>query len=147
MQLDGMILTKCPPEDVAALLLSPDALHHLLPEGCEVGARAGDSIPFTIRRRVGPINLSMAGNLTLKPSAAGKGFDLVIAGSHIVAGRVKVALHLIPNYAALNVRSLEWKGTVEAHGLSSRLIEGRVARIRGLIKGMFSNLRDHAERG
>jgi carbon monoxide dehydrogenase subunit G len=145
MQLDGMIPTKCPPDQVVQLLLAPDALRELMPAGCEVGDRQDNSVPFVIRRKVGPIKLSMAGNLTLTPAANGKGYDLEILASHMVAGRIKIAMALLPEGKAGLVQRLSWNGQLEAHGLAARLIEGRGKRIRWFIENMFANLRDQIE--
>lgn len=146
MQLDGMIQTKCQPEQVVKLLLAPEALRALMPEGCEVGEKAGDSVPFVLRRKVGPINLSMTGSLTLKPLPDTVGHELEVVGSHIVAGRFKMTLRLLPNSQAAKVKGLSWTGKMDAHGLSSRLLEGRTARVHSVIKSMFVNLRNQAER-
>ena len=145
MQLDGMILTKCPPEQVVQLLLTPDAVRKLLPEGCEVGERKGDTVPFVILRRVGPIKLSMAGTLTLTPAADGQAYELVIQASHIVAGRVRVAMELMPDTQTGRSKRLRWNGNLDAHGLAARLVEGRRKRVRGAIENLFIGLRDQIE--
>lgn len=145
MQLDGMITTTCPPEQVAQLLLAPVALRQLLPAGCDVGDRMGDTLPFVIRHRVGPIKLSMSGSLKLSPSVDGKGFDLVIVASHMVAGRVRIAMALVPEMQSAQAKRLRWNGNLDAQGLAGRLVEGRGKRVRGIIQSMFANLRDQIE--
>lgn len=145
MQLDGTIPTKCPPEQVVLQLLDPAALRDLMPEGCEVGERAGNSLPFVIRRKVGPIKLSMSGHLTLTRVGDGPSYDLVIFASHMVAGRVRVTMTLVPDARAGALKRLRWSGNLEAHGLAARLVDGRVKRIKGAIEGVFAHLRDRIE--
>lgn len=145
MQLDGMIPTKCQPDQVAQLLLDPEALRILMPPGCEVGERVGDTVPFVIRRKVGPIKLSMAGHLTLTPAAEGAGYDLVILASHMVAGRVKIAMSVVPDARTAHAKRLRWNGNLDAHGLAARLVDGRGKRIRWVVESMFANLRDQIE--
>ncbi len=145
MNLDGMIPTTCLPDRVAQLLLAPDALRQLLPAGCEVGERMGDTVPFVIRHRVGPVKLSMSGSLKLSPADDGKGYDLVIIASHMVTGRVRIALALMPEVRSAQSKRLRWNGTLDAQGLTARLVEGRGKRVRGIIEGMFANLRDQIE--
>lgn len=145
MQLDGMIPTTCPPDQVAQLLLSPDALRQLLPAGCEVGEKMGDTLPFVIRHRVGPIKLSMSGSLKLSPAVDGTGFDLVIMASHLVAGRVRITMALVPEIRSAHAKRLRWTGNLDAQGLAGRLVEGRGKRVRGIIHSMFANLRDQIE--
>lgn len=142
MNLDGTIHTKCPPAEVALLLLSPQALRNIVPMGCEVGERAGDSVPFVLRRKVGPINLNMAGNLNLTPR--GQGYTLVMQASHMVAGRIKITLNLDPQSAGQE-NSLSWTGKLESQGLASRLLQERAGRVRMVVKNMFQNLRAQAE--
>ncbi len=140
MQLDGTIQTQCDPEKVVLLLLDPDALHKLAPVGLEIGKRNGDSLPFVIRRKVGPISLNLAGQLTLK--ARDGGHDLTLAAAHMVAGKVKISLALS---AAQDVQGLHWDGMLESSGLTKRLIEERTERVRGIIFHLFEQLRDQAE--
>ena len=145
MQLDGTIPTKCPPEQVVLLLLDPGALRDLLPRGCEVGEREGDTVPFVIRRKVGPMRLSMSGNLTLTRAAEGPGYDLAISASHIVAGRLRVDLALVPDARQGAVKRLRWNGNLEVQGLAARLVDGRARHIKGIIEDLFANLRDRIE--
>lgn len=145
MQLDGTMPTNCPPEKVVELLSDPAALRLMVPEGCLVGAKTGDTIAFNIQRKVGPINLKMAGDLTVTKKPDAEGYTMELNAGHLIAGRASVLLDLIPQPASSGQAALNWTGRLEAHGLTSRLIEERGAQVGTILRNLFDRLRLQAE--
>ncbi len=145
MQLEGMILTRCPAETIILLAADPAALQKIMPDGCEIGERSGETVPFLINRKIGPINLTMHGELTLRKKPGSPNYTMLLKASHLVAGRVNVVLDLAPRDAATGKNTLTWTGTLETHGLASRLVEERGDRVQTILSNMFKRLRDQAE--
>lgn len=140
MKLDGMIPTKCPPADVARMLFVPSTLRKLLPVGCQIDERDGDTIPFVLRRTVGPVRLNMPGTLTMTERPDGSGFDLLMEASHLVAGRIRITMLLQPGLGLGNLPRLKWQGQVESHGLAARLIADRTTKIKTAVTTAFVRL-------
>ena len=145
MQLVGMILTNCPPDQVVHLLSDPVVLQKVAPKGCAIGTKAGETVPFVMRRKVGPINLTMNGELTVRKTSDGATYAMELKAGHMIAGRVKLLLNLAPHPAATGKSSLNWIGTLEAHGLASRLVEERVDQVQTILTNLFQRLRTQAE--
>jgi carbon monoxide dehydrogenase subunit G len=142
MQIDGMIRTACPPERVVALLADPAALAKVVPPGCEVGAKTGESIAFVIHRKVGPITMNLHGHLILHKMSDPGGYTLQIDASHLIGGKVKLLLDLA---AQEEEKVLKWGGTLESHGLAARLINDRAGSVQVGIKTLFQRLRQQIE--
>lgn len=145
MQLSGMILMKCPPEQLVTLLADPNALQKMVPQGCEIGSKTGDTIAFVLRRKVGPINLTMNGELAVRLKSDGQTYVMELKAGHMIAGRVKALLDLTPNTAATGKNRLSWSGTLESHGLAARLVEERSDQVQKILSNLFIRLRDQAE--
>lgn len=139
MQIDGMIRTTCPPEKVVALLADPEALARIVPEGCEVGAKTGESIAFVIRRKVGPITINLHGHLILHKKPEPGAYTLQIDASHLIGGKIKLMLEIAAGPA------LKWDGVLESHGLAGRLVEDRADSVQIGVKTLFQRLRQQAE--
>lgn len=145
MQLDGMILTNCPPNCVAELLGDVEVLCKVAPLGFSFGERQGDNIPFTLHRRIGVISLNLAGKLTLTRKPDSAAYLLLIEASHRIGGGVKIALDLVPQTDADGENRLTWNGTLRSHGLTSRIVQERAPQAQTIIKNLFQRLRAQAE--
>lgn len=145
MQIDGMIRTTCPPERVVALLADPAALAKVVPPGCEMGAKTGESIAFVIHRKIGPISINLHGHLILHKRPEAGAYTLQIDASHLIGGRVKLLLDINALHAPGAENMVKWGGMLESHGLAARLIEDRAGSVQVGIKTLFQRLRQQAE--
>lgn len=145
MQLDGMIITNCPPDSVAQLLGDAGVLGKVAPQGCSFGERVGDTIPFTVQRKIGVISLNLAGKLTLTKNPDSDTYVLYIEASHRIGGGVKITLDLAPKADAEGENSLVWNGTLRAHGLTSRIVKEQAPQAQTIMKNLFQRLRAQAE--
>ncbi|MGV8987999.1 MAG: CoxG family protein [Cypionkella sp.] len=145
MKLDGMMPTTCPPEKVVELLSDPWALSKIMPDGCVIGAKVDDTIFFTLQRKVGPINLKMAGDMTVVKKPDSDGYEMELKAAHLIAGRASVTLDLTAQEVPSGQKSLNWTGALEAHGLASRLIEERGEQVGTILANLFDRLRVLAE--
>ena len=134
MELFGMILTKCSPEQVVQLLSDPEALQRIVPKGCTIGSKTDETIAFVLRRKVGPINLTLHGELMVRQNTDGLTYAMELRAKHVIAGWIKVLLDLDPHTAMTGKNRLNWTGTLESHGLAARLVE-EAARRRSGTKG------------
>lgn len=145
MQLEGMMQTKCPPERLVEHLSDPQLLSLMVPDGCLIGEKVGNTIAFVIRRKVGPVNLKMPGEMTVRKKADSDAYLMEVNASHLIAGRASVWLDLTPQRDEAGQQSLRWSGMLEAHGLAARLIEDRAAQVGNMLKNLFLRLRKQAE--
>lgn len=145
MQMEGMIPHKCPPEKLVEHLSDPQLLSLMVPQGCQIGEKAGNTIAFVIRRKVGPINLKMPGEMTVRKKPDSADYVMEVNASHLIGGRASVWLDLIPQKDEAGQQSLRWSGRLEAHGLAARLLESRTAQVGTMLKNLFVRLRKQAE--
>jgi carbon monoxide dehydrogenase subunit G len=145
MQLEGTMPTKCPPGKVVENLRDPQILSLMVPEGCHIGEKVGDTINFVIQRKVGPISFKMPGTMTVTQKPGADAYVMELNASHLIGGKANVTLNLTPERDAAGQQSLHWLGTLEAHGLAAHLIEERTAKIGNVLKNLFVRLRKQAE--
>ena len=145
MQLEGTMPTKCPPGKVVENLRDPQILAQVVPDGCLIGEKVGDTINFVIQRKVGPVHFKLPGTMTVTQKPGSDAYVMEINASHLIGGRANVTLNLTPERDAAGRQSLNWLGTLEAHGLASHLIEDRKAKIGNVLKNLFVKLRSQAE--
>ncbi len=145
MQLDGMIRTNCPPDAVALLLGDAGVLAKVAPQGCSFGEKAGDTIPFTLQRKIGVISLNLAGKIALTKTPDSDTYQLYIEASHRIGGGVKITLDLVPQTDADGQTSLTWNGMLRSHGLTSRIVKEQSTQAETIVKNLFQRLRAQAE--
>lgn len=144
MKLNGSIPTQCPPEHVVALLRDPVALARIAPDGFVFAERASDTIPFTFRRRIGVILLNLSGQLTLRQPADRAESRVDILAEHRIGGSISVGLDLTSKSGPDGAQSLIWSGTMEASGLTARIVKQREAEAHKIVTTLFERLAEQA---
>ena len=140
MKLDGSLGCSAPLK-LARALADPEVLAKVAPAGCVIGAKVGDTIPFKIGRRFGPVHITLSCTLTLQTKADAPGFDLVIQGAHLIGGKVTIRLDLTPQLPPAGPRRLFWSGTMQASGLAGRLAEAQDAHGQAMVKQLMQRLK------
>ena len=144
MKLNGSIPTQCPPATLLPLLHDPEALAKIAPEGFVFAKRVADTIPFTFRRRIGVILLTLSGQLTLRQGTGGPESRVDILAEHRIGGSVSIGLDVTPKSDPDGAHSLAWSGTMEASGLTARIVKQREAEAHKIITTLFERLADQA---
>jgi len=144
MKLQGSIPTACPPEKVLCLLQDPASLGKIAPDGFAFAERSSDTVPFTFRRRIGVIMLNLAGNVALCQTAGKTSSQVTIEADHRIGGGVSIALDVSPQTGPDGAQSLSWTGTMEARGLTARIVKERAAEADKIVRNLFERLAYHA---
>ena len=144
MNLEGSVVCAAPVK-LARALADPEVLAKIAPQGCVIGTKAGDTVPFKIVRHFGPLHVTMSCTLTLQKKSDAPGFDLLIKGSHLIGGKVTINLDLLPLLPQSGPRKLQWRGTMETSGLAHRLAQERSVRARALVKDLLLRVRQVLE--
>ena len=144
MKLNGSIPTQCPPENVVGLLRDPVALAKIAPDGFAFAEPASDTIPFTFRRRIGVILLNLSGQLTLRQMADRAESRVDIRAEHRIGGSVSIGLDVTPHSGPDGAQVLAWSGTMEASGLTARIVKQREAEAHKIVTTLFERLAEQA---
>jgi len=144
MKLHGSIPTTCPPEKVLHLLLDPITLSKIAPTGFVFAERSAESIPFTFRRRIGVIVLNLAGHVSLRQTAGKTDSHLAIQADHRIGGGVSIGLDVTAQTGHDGAQTLAWSGTIEAKGLTARIVKERAAEAHKIVTTLFERLADQA---
>lgn len=142
MLLEGSIRTTGPAEVVLLGLTKVETLTAISPAGFEFRKVEGGVAGFLIRRGFGPITLTLQGTMSVQK--AGEGYKLEIKASHLIGGKVLVALDATCGEAD-GEGTLSWKGELSAQGLAGRLLSERSDRGNEILTNLFIRLRDHVE--
>lgn len=144
MRLDGMIRTTSAPESVIQKLSDPAILARIAPKGCEIGEKAGGTVAFTIKRKLGPLSLTLPGSLSLHAKADNT-WQVVAEAAHRIGGSVKVTLDVTGGRGPTGHPAIQWVGGVESHGLAARAVIEHGSRASEFVRNLFIRLRDAAE--
>jgi carbon monoxide dehydrogenase subunit G len=144
MKLQGSLPTACPPEKVLGLLQDPATLGKIAPDGFVFAERSSDTVPFTFRRRIGVIMLNLAGNVALRQTAGAATSQVTIEADHRIGGGVSIALDVTAQTGADGTPALAWTGTMEARGLTARIVKERAAEADKIVRNLFERLAFHA---
>ena len=144
MKLQGSIPTACPPETVLNLLRDPITLGKIAPEGFVFAERNEQAVPFTFRRRIGVIMLNLAGQVSLRQTAGKGDSHVAIQAEHRIGGGVSIGLDVTAQTGADGVQTLAWSGTMEASGLTARIVKERAAEAHKIVTTLFERLADQA---
>lgn len=144
MKLQGSIPTACPPETVLNLLQDPITLGKIAPEGFVFAERSEQAVPFTFRRRIGVIMLNLAGQVSLRQTAGKGESHVAIQAEHRIGGGVSIGLDVTAQTGPDGVQTLAWSGTMEASGLTARIVKERAAEAHKIVMTMFERLADQA---
>jgi carbon monoxide dehydrogenase subunit G len=144
MKLQGSIPTACPPEMVLNLLQDPITLGKIAPEGFVFAERSEQAVPFTFRRRIGVIMLNLAGRVSLRQTAGKGDSHVAIQAEHRIGGGVSIGLDVTAQTGPDGVQTLAWSGTMEASGLTARIVKERAAEAHKIVTTLFERLADQA---
>ena len=144
MKLNGSIPTQCPSTSVLPLLHDPVALAKIAPEGFDFAALSADTIPFTFRRRIGVIMLNLAGQVSLRQTAGNGGGHVAIQADHRIGGGISIGLDVTAQTGPDGAQTLAWSGTMEASGLTARIVKERAAEAHKIVRTLFERLAEQA---
>jgi carbon monoxide dehydrogenase subunit G len=144
MKLLGSIPTACPPERVLSLLQDPIALGKIAPEGFVFAERSAQAVPFTFRRRIGVIVLNLAGQVSLRQTADKGDSHVAIEANHRIGGGVSIGLDVTAQTSPDGGQILAWSGTLEANGLTARIVKERASEAHKIVTTLFERLADQA---
>ena len=95
-------------------------------------------------KAVGPIRLTLPGQMSLTPTGEGHNQGLTARASHLIGGKVELALNLIIDRHD-DLTRLAYSGTLNATGLAGRMLREHHVRVNALLKSALTRLRIHAE--
>ncbi len=144
MKLYGSIHTVAAPEKVLQLLRDPITLGKIAPDGFVFAERSADAIPFTFRRRIGVIVLNLAGHVALREMAGAPTSQVTIEADHRIGGGVSIALDVTAQTGPDGTQALAWTGTMEARGLTARIVKERAAEADKIVRNLFERLAEQA---
>ncbi len=144
MELSGQIRTLCPPALLVTIMRDPVTLAELLPEGSKMDLLPDGSYAFSVFKTVGPIKLTLPGTLQLTPGAQGHNQILTARASHLIGGKVDLALTLQITSDG-RITELAYKGDLTATGLAGRVLQEQRARANISLKAALTRLKHHAE--
>ena len=144
MEVSGLIRTTCPPDFLVSALRDADTLARLLPDGSKLEATGDGHYAFSVTKGVGPIKLTLPGEMTL--TASGKGHDQILTAraAHIIGGKVDLDLTLAIEHSGGQTR-LTYSGELAATGLAGRVLREHRARANSALKAALTRLKMHAE--
>jgi carbon monoxide dehydrogenase subunit G len=140
MDVSGLIRTTCPPDLVLSVLGDSATLLRLLPKGSKLDQIDQGRFRFSVSRAVGPVKLTLPGEMALVPAGQGHDRMLTIRAAHIIGGKVDLDLSLTFDTSAGHTR-LAYAGTVEASGLAGRVLRERHARVDDGLRSLFHRLK------
>ena len=144
MEVSGHILANCPPDHLIAVLYDVKTLERLMPMGATLNQTAKGRFAFSVRRVVGPITLTLPGQLSLDAKGTGHDQTLTLRAAHIIGGKVDLDLDLAITSEGGNTR-LAYTGAWNAMGLSGRVLRDHGARVNAAIRVAMVQLKTQAE--
>ena len=144
MDLSGQIRTTCPPDQLVSTLRDPVALAQLLPLGSKVQQTAAGIYGFSVVKNVGPIKLTLHGQLDLTPGAMGHDQVLKAHAAHLIGGKVDLTL-AIGITTDGRTTLLAYTGTLVATGLAGRILHEHRNRANSSLKAALLRLKLYAE--
>ena len=145
MKIHGSIPTACPPEKVLHLLRDPNVLGKIAPDGFIFSEPVAETMAFTFRRRIGVILLNLAGHISLRQTAGVAESHIDIQADHRIGGGVSIGLNVTPLTGPDGAKTLTWTGTMEARGLTARIVKDRADEADRIVKTLFERLARQAE--
>ena len=145
MQINGQIMTKCPPPFLVNVMRDPDAMIQLLPAGSDLEQSPDGSYKFSVVKSVGPIRLTLPGTLTITPTGEGHSQTMTVRASHLIGGKVDMKLHISISRAEGQTQ-MTYEGELDATGLAGRILKEHRTRANGAVKASLFRLKLHAER-
>ena len=145
MQLRGAILITCPAKRVLNALHSPEVLASLVPGECEMVQTSATEYPFTIRRKFGPVALTLPGTLTITPQTEDT-YVFALKAAHFLGGKIEMTM-TIGVVAAQGVSRLGYEAELEASGLAGRILDDRSDQIEAGIEARLNRLKKRLEKG
>jgi hypothetical protein len=88
--------------------------------------------------------LNLAGNVALCQTAGKTSSQVTIEADHRIGGGVSIALDVSPQTGPDGAQSLSWTGTMEARGLTARIVKERAAEADKIVRNLFERLAYHA---
>lgn len=145
MKIHGSITTACPPEKVLHLLHDPNVLGKIAPDGFIFSEPVAETMAFTFRRRIGVILLNLAGRISLRQTLGAAESHIDIQADHRIGGGVSIGLNVTPQTGPDGAKTLTWTGTMEARGLTARIVKDRADEADRIVKTLFERLARQAE--
>lgn len=145
MDLSGQIRTTCPPDLLVSALRDPAALVQLLPLGAKVEQTSPGVYAFSVAKNIGPIKLTLPGQMVLTSGATGHDQVLKAHAAHLIGGKVDLALAIRITTDG-RTTLLAYTGTLVATGLAGRILHEHRDRANSSLKAALVRLKLHAER-
>ena len=144
MEVSGLIRTTLPPDRLVSALGDARTLARLLPDGSKLDQIAEGRFSFSVTKAVGPIKLTLPGQMTLTPKGKGHDQTLTARASHLIGGKVDLDLDLTIEHHGGHTR-LAYSGELVATGLAGRVLREHRARANSALKAALTRLKMHAE--
>ena len=146
MDLSGQIRTTCPPDLLVSALRDPAALVQLLPLGAKVEQTSPGVYAFSVAKNIGPIKLTLPGQMVLTSGATGHDQVLKAHAAHLIGGKVDIDLNIrLATLTGMTV--LSYQGTMTATGLANRVLGEYEKRAQTGMRSVFLRLKQRAEGG
>lgn len=144
MKVAGELSIRRSPNRVHAALHDPAVLRLMLP-ACEGVTGTGPGrFRAQIARKVGLLTLRAEPDITLAPTADGKGLDLTVEASSRIVGSFKATMALALQDQDGGTRFV-WDGAFATTGLAQRLLAERQDQIAARIALLFTTLKNVVE--
>ena len=144
MDVSGLIRTTLPPESLLSALRDARTLSRLLPDGSSLEQTGDGRYAFSVTKSVGPVKLTLPGQMTLTATGAGHDQTLTARAAHIIGGKVDLELDLTIEQHGGQTR-LAYSGELVATGLAGRVLREHRARANSALKAALTRLKIHAE--
>ena len=144
MEVSGLIRTTCPPDYLLAALRDPATLSRLLPDGSKLDQTGEGTYAFSVTKGIGPIKLTLPGQMTMTATPGGHGLLLAARAAHVIGGKVDLDLTMNIDHSGGQTR-LAYEGELVATGLAGRVLREHRARANSALKAALTRLKMHAE--
>ena len=144
MDISGLIRTTLPPDLLVSALRDARTLSRLSPGGCSFDQIAEGRFAFSVTKNLGPIRLTLPGQMTLAATGTGHDQTLTARAAHIIGGKVDLDLALTIEVHRGQTR-LAYSGELNATGLAGRVLREHHARANSALKAALTRLKMHAE--
>lgn len=144
MDLAGNIDIRAPHDRVAAAIREPEMLRPMIPGCVSVDPVSATEFAARIEKEVGPVTLKLTAQVIVEPPELSSTYRMQVAGKSMIAGSVRVSVDIVLT-PRQDVTNLAYSGTLEATGLSSRLLKGREADLMNRTNAMFLRLKGEIE--
>ena len=144
MDLSGQIRTTCPPDLLVRIMRDPAALARILPSGSRMEQTGDGTYTFSVSRHVGPIKLTLPGQMSLTTGSNGHDQLLEVKAAHMIGGKVDLALTVRITTEG-RTTLLAYDGALTATGLAGRILHEKRDRANNSLKAALTRLKLHAE--